>query len=284
MSTIKTSLTEAKFRLRDAGIPSYALDAELLLVHVLSVRREYVIGNPEHPLEPEQYEAFNHLISRREAREPLSHILKKREFWGREFLVTRDTLDPRPDSETLIEAILTHYKGKKLPEKILDLGTGTGCLLLTLLSEFSMAYGVGVDIHPPALEVAKVNAKQLMLEKRVQFLLQCWAEGVTNTFDVIISNPPYIRNSDIAQLEPEVSRYEPRVALVGGEDGLHCYRELIPQLSRLLDAEGITVLEIGEGQAADVSRLLHANGLTVTAVIPDFSGIERCVIAQKLQL
>lgn len=279
MPPVKPLLIQAKTSLRDAGIPSHALDAELLLAHVLQTTREKIIGYPDQEVTDEQQQHYEALLARRVGREPMAHILGKREFWGREFKVTKDTLDPRPDSETLIEAVLSWYKHKAPPKKIMDLGTGTGCLLLTLLSEFTGSYGVGVDRSPEALAVAKCNALHLGLEKQVQFLLQCWAEDVNDMFDVIISNPPYIRDSDIAGLEPEVSHYEPYMALSGGEDGLHCYRELIPQLPRILHAEGVVVLEIGIGQAEAVSNLLHVHGLRVQAIPRDLYGTERCIIA-----
>lgn len=278
---IKSFLTLAKQLLKGASIPSHALDAELLLAHVLQTTREKIIGYPNQELTPAQQEAFEALITRRANREPMAHILGKREFWGREFKVTKDTLDPRPDSETLIETVLNHYKAKEKPQKILDLGTGTGCLVLTLLAEFPGAAGVGVDLNPGAIKVANANAMHLRLEKHVDFLLQCWAEGITDKFDVIISNPPYIRDGDINCLEPEVSHYEPRLALAGGEDGLHCYRELIPQLAELLSADGIVVLEYGMGQTEDVSAILRSNNLEVIGISCDLAGVERCVTAAK---
>lgn len=281
MDTIKNTLIPAKMRLRDAGIPSYSLDAELLLAEVLDVAREQVVFYPERQLSESEIAAFHAYMKRREAREPMAHILGKREFFGRIFRVTKDTLDPRPDSETLIEAVLEVYKDRIIPLKILDLGTGTGCLLLTLLAEFPASSGVGVDLSPAALEVAKYNAKELGLEKHAGFQVKYWAEGILDKFDIIITNPPYIKAGDLAHLEPEVASYEPYTALVGGDDGLVCYRQLIPDIARLLTEGGLAVLEIGEGQEEEIAALLQKNQLNVAKYCKDLSGIIRCITAGK---
>lgn len=274
-------LAKAKARLREAGIPSYALDAELLLAHVLGISREQVVFFPKKEVSPTEMAKFEGFVARREAREPMAHLLGKREFFGRDFTVTKDTLDPRPDSETLIEAVLKAYPNRNLPLKILDFGTGTGCLLLTLLCEFPNAEGRGVDKSPAALDVAKKNARELKLETRVAFEVNNWGEGLAGTYDAIITNPPYIKEEDVALLAPEVSRFEPRLALVGGEDGLACYRELAPHIARLLASDGKAVLEFGQGQAEDVAAIMEENQMEVVAYHQDLAGITRCITVQR---
>lgn len=281
MATIKELLLESKGRLQKVNIPSYSLDADLLMAHAINSSREDVFLNRERQLSQQQETIFNDLIKRRESREPMSHIVGKREFWGMEFKVTKDTLDPRPDSESLIEQVLHIYKDKKPPKKIIDFGTGTGCLLLTLLSEFKEAEGVGVDKSKGAILVAEENSKKLELAKRVSFVVSNWGENVKGEYDLIISNPPYIRNNDIEGLEPEVSNYEPKDALDGGNSGLECYIDLAPDLFRLLSNGGFAVLEHGVGQEADVKKILENNNLNFVSYKKDLAGINRCVTVKK---
>ena len=278
---IKECLINAKQLLKDANIPSYALDANLIMAHTLNKTREYIACYPEKILSEEEVGNFENMINRRQNREPISHILGKREFFGREFKVTKDTLDPRPDSETLIEAALEIISNPNEELKILDLGTGTGCLLLTLLSEFPKATGVGVDISKKALEIANQNATKLGLAKRVDFVVSNWTEEIEGNFDLIISNPPYIINKEIDLLEAEVSIYEPRGALDGGNDGLDCYREISPSINSLITKGKFIILEFGIGQDEDIKSILENEGLEFISYKKDLAGINRCIIAKK---
>jgi release factor glutamine methyltransferase len=210
----------------------------------------------------------------------MAHILGRREFWSLDFAVTSDTLTPRPDSETLVAAVLDIVAGRDRPLGILDLGTGTGCLLLALLHELPNATGVGVDRSAAALAVALGNAQALGLAPRVQFHEGDWGEGLTGRFDVVISNPPYIVSADVPNLSPEV-RHEPRLALDGGADGLDAYRALAPHVGRLLEPAGVAVLEIGEGQAPAVEEILRTAGLKPVDRRRDLAGIERCIVARS---
>ncbi|MBT5660246.1 MAG: HemK family protein methyltransferase, partial [Rhodospirillaceae bacterium] len=188
-----------------------------------------------------------------------------------------DTLDPRPDSETLISSVLSAFPDQDAPLRLLDLGTGTGCLLLTLLSEYPQASGLGIDLSDAACRVAVENATSLGLASRVIFAVGDWGRGLDGTYDVIVSNPPYIPEAEIETLAAEVADFEPRLALSGGADGLACYRDLMPDITRLLAPGGGAFLEIGQGQAGDVSALAETEGMALVSEIPDLSGIVRCL-------
>ena len=242
-ATIGECLTGGAARLAAAGVPSPKREARLLLAHALGIETAVVIGYPEWPVA--QDAAYRALIERRAAREPLSHLTGRREFWSLDFTVTPDTLDPRPDSETVVEAALEKFPDRAAPVSILDLGAGTGCLLLALLHELPKASGVGVDIQPEAVAVARDNAERLGLGSRARFVVGNWGESLTGAFDLIVGNPPYIPTGDIAGLQREVARYEPRRALDGGPDGLDCYRALAGDVARLLATRGTAILEFG---------------------------------------
>lgn len=275
--SLNDALAYGQNALEQSFIPSARLDARLLLAHSSGLSREAMLLDMKKPLAAPEWDDFKALVARRAAREPLSHIVCRREFWGCHFYVTKDTLDPRPDSETLIEEALKCFPNKAAPLRILDLGTGTGCLLLTLLKEYPNARGTAVDISPAALDVAKINCHNLGLEQRVEFALQCWGKGLSGSYDLIISNPPYIEEGAIAALEPEVALYEPRLALTGGEDGLQCYRELAPDIASLLADDGFSILEFGKGQEHQVAAILATSHLQTISFGSDLSGTVRCI-------
>ncbi|MBC7954172.1 MAG: peptide chain release factor N(5)-glutamine methyltransferase [Rhodospirillaceae bacterium] len=266
-------------RLRAIGIESHRLDARLLVAEVLGVEPNIVFTRPDMALTQEQTARLDQLAARRVAREPMSHILGRRGFWTLTLKVTADTLDPRGDTETLIEAVLSRIADRQAPLRMVDFGTGTGAILLSLLSELPNATGLAVDKSPAALAVARENAVANGVGDRTEFLLSDWGRDVDERFDVIVSNPPYIPDQDIDGLEPEVAAFEPRLALAGGPDGLDCYRALIPHMARLLAPGGIAAVEVGMGQAQSVASLFAAAGLVVGAVASDLAGIERCVVA-----
>lgn len=201
----------------------------------------------------------------------------RREFWSLDFAVSPATLVPRPDSETLIQAALATFAGRDPPRRMLDLGTGSGCLLLAALSEFPASFGVGVDRSFAAVVLAARNAAMLDMASRAAFLCADWAGALDGRFDLVLSNPPYIRTSQIDWLMPEVVHYEPRAALDGGADGFSAYRQLVPDLDRLLAPDGVAVLEIGAGQAAEVARLARDAGFTSHSH-RDLSGIARALV------
>ena len=218
------------------------------------------------------------LARRRLAHEPVSRIIGHREFWGMDFVLNADTLDPRADTETVVAAVLG-VKPQYASPRILDLGTGTGCILLAILKDWPGATGVGVDLNPGAVAAASDNAAQLGLASRATFRQGHWCDGLTEKFDIIVSNPPYIADADLANLAPDVTRFDPDLALRGGGDGLVAYRAMIPSARGQLLAGGRLYLEIGAGQAADVAALLVAAGFAFPAEHKDLSGFVRCLEA-----
>jgi release factor glutamine methyltransferase len=249
-------------------------EARLLLAHANGLTRNDLNRDPALPIDTSAYE--NHL-ARRITREPLALIIGRREFWSLEFQVSAATLIPRPDSETLVEAALAAFAGRSPPRRILDLGTGTGCLLLALLNEFPSAFGIGLDRAPDAAALAKANAVQLGLADRSAFAVGDWTNPIGTSFDLIVSNPPYIKRSDIDSLMPEVANYEPRTALDGGPDGYDAYRAIVPHLRQHLEQNGAAVLELGEGQATYVAERAREAGLGTTLRL-DLAAVPRAIV------
>lgn len=274
---LQNALLSSQSRLTQAGIDNASLDTRLLIAHALGCDRAALLTQSERTLTADEQKKIEALIARRGQREPVARILGLREFWGLPFGLNEATLEPRPDSETLIEAALEKTKATGAPHAILDLGTGTGCLLLALLHEWPHATGLGIDKAPRAVEQATLNAQRLGLEAHATFQGGDWLSGITQRFDMIVSNPPYIPSADIAALSPEVRDFDPLVALDGGADGLGPYRLLIPQLAAHLTPSGLVFFEVGIGQADDVAALLHAHGFTEVESVKDLGGIARVV-------
>jgi len=281
MLTVGQVLRNAADRLGAVGVETARLDARLLVAEVLGLSASSLVTRQHLELSAAETERFEGLLVRRLGREPMSHILGRRGFWTIELVVTADTLDPRPDTETLVEAVLAAIPDRGRSLRLLDLGTGTGCILLALLGELRQASGLGIDTSAAALQVAAGNAEALGLAARAGFQRGDWAEGLNERFDVIVSNPPYIPAAEIDGLEPEVARFEPRLALDGGADGLDCYRALAPQIARLLAPGGVVGLEVGAGQAAAVAVLMEQAGLGLASFFSDLGGIERCVLLRR---
>ncbi len=272
-------LAAAATRLAAAGIESPALEARLLLGHALGCDQVTLIRERAAPLALAlAAPGFPALLARRAGHEPLAQILGRREFWGLSFAVSPATLIPRPDSETLITAALAASPDRRAVRRVLDLGTGSGCLLLAALHEFPAAFGVGVDLSPGALATACANAAALDLAGRAAFLCGDWARALRGGFDLVLCNPPYIESGAIAGLAPEVARFEPRAALDGGADGLDAYRAVIADLPLLLAPGGVAILELGAGQAGAAAALAAARGLAVRALAPDLGGIPRALV------
>jgi release factor glutamine methyltransferase len=281
VTRIGAALREAGQRLAAAGVEDAPRDARLLLQAASGLPPATLVGFPERDLDANVLARFHALLARRERREPMAQILGAREFWSLRFRVTADTLDPRPDSETLVQAVLDHTPDRAARLRLVDFGTGTGCLLLALLHELPNATGLGIDLSAAALEIAAQNARDLGLDARVTFRQANWDDGVAPAFDIVISNPPYIEHAAIAGLQPEVTRFEPHLALDGGADGLDAYRRLLPAAARLLRPGGLAAFEVGAGQADSVAAIGTAGGLRHIATAPDLGGIPRAVLWQK---
>lgn len=281
-STAGAALRAWTALLARAGIEGAGGDVRRLIAAVLDVPAARLLSEPERVLTPAQLATLSGYVARRARREPVSRILGRRDFYGRTFAVSPATLDPRPESETLIEAALgvARKEGwEKRRLRILDVGTGSGCLLLTLLCEMEGAHGIGTDISPAALAVACDNADRLGVSQRASWLVADGLETVPGTFHMLIGNPPYVRTSEIAHLEPEVCKFDPATALDGGTDGLAVYRSLAPRLARVVP-DGWVILEVGHDQADGViSIVADSLGQAVAdmRVYHDVAGQRRCV-------
>lgn len=278
--TIQHVLRDASRRLADAGNDNPRLDARLLLAQALGVA-DRLHGRNEEPVDADARNRFERYMERRLAGEPVSRILGTREFWSLEFVIGPATLDPRPDSETLIDALLDAVPDKNRPLSILDIGTGTGCLLLAALTEYPNASGIGVDIDEDCIEIASLNAKKLSLSDRARMIRSEWAKDVTGPFDIVLSNPPYIPSGDISGLQPEVRLHDPMGALDGGPDGLEAYRNIAKTLNSQLRTDGLALLEFGAKQGSDVAGIMLAQGLRIRGFRDDLAHIQRCVIIEK---
>jgi release factor glutamine methyltransferase len=276
MTDIRTCLAEGAGRLAAAGIDNPRGEARLLLSHATGLSQAVVIGYPEREIGVT--DDYTRLIDRRAAREPVSHLIGQREFWSLDFEVTQDTLDPRPDSETLVEAALSQIVDKNAEIAIADFGTGTGCLLAALLSMLPKAWGLGIDKSLAAAAVASRNLASLGLESRARIIVGEWNQALKGKFDLVVSNPPYIPTAKIETLQPEVARFEPRMALDGGRDGLDAIREIAQMLPNLLERRGSAVIEFGDGQSEMASQIVDAVGLHVRYIRPDLAGRPRCLV------
>jgi release factor glutamine methyltransferase len=266
-----------------AGIESGMTDARALIGAALRLSRAQLLAQSDRLLEPREIAAIDALAARRMKREPVSRILGRKEFWSLMLDVTPDVLVPRPDTETLIEAALDYVVrgGLRLePLRILDIGTGTGALMLALLQELPNARGVATDVSVAALHVARGNAERLKLASRCSFVACNLADGVQGRFDLIVSNPPYIARGAIASLDPEVRDFDPRLALDGGADGLDAYRAIAASVPPLLAPGGRLIMELGVGQAPPVTALFEATKFIVLSIRNDLGGIARALIAK----
>ena len=245
MHTISNVLRDAAITLKQYGVSIPDLDSKILLAHYLDVSKEYLIINNDMKLSAEQLKEYSKLINRRGLGEPTSKIIQRREFYGREFIVNNYVLDPRPDSELIIDVVKENFSKDK-DIKILDLGTGSGCLIITLLLEFENSLGLGLDISEMAIKVASINAGKYFNDDRLSFVVSNWLQSINiSSFDVIISNPPYIPNNQISKLSPEVKNFDPLLALDGGYDGLTCYENIIKQLKGTkLNSETLIIMEL----------------------------------------
>ena len=267
--------------LKDKRIGSAKLDAEILMAQALKKDRKYIFLNNNYELESKSLEYFNELIKQRSNYKPIAHLINKKSFWKNEFFVNKNTLIPRPDTEVLVEHVLKLTKHKNVMN-ILDIGVGSGCILLSILKERKNFYGTGLDISKNALDICKINAKKLKIYSRVKFYETDIDKFVQGNYDLIISNPPYIKRYDLKYLESDVIKFEPKLALDGGIDGLSEIRKVIKKSSELIKKNGKFVLEIGFNQKDKVIKLLKEKGFYINCTLKDLGLNDRCIVSTKL--
>ena len=278
---IENILNEGINILQKNKIANPQLDSEILLSNSIKRDKKHIILNPKEILNSEQLRKFKSLIERRKKGEPIAYLINKKEFWKDEFFVNKDVLIPRPDSELIIEQVLKIYS-KDVQLQVLDIGTGSGCILLSILKERSNFYGTGIDISKKSINVSKFNAKQLNLTNRVKFFHSSVDNFNNGKYDMIVSNPPYIEQLSLKYLEKDVVNFEPKLALSGGFDGFSKIRKVINKASILIKKNGKFILEIGFNQKNKVIKILKEEGFYVNKAIKDYGNNDRCIISTKI--
>jgi len=267
--------------LKNHNIESHQLDAQIILSEIMKVNKEFLIINNETLISEDIIKKYNSAITRRIKREPVAYITGKKEFWSNDFIVNSSTLVPRPETELLIYKVINFFKNKQL--NVLDIGTGSGCLLLTILKELPFSRGIGIDISSKAIKTAKINCKNLNLTNRAKFQVFDLINYNIGKFDLIVSNPPYIPSADIKNLSKDIINYEPLSALDGGLDGLDLIKKVIYKSNSLIKRDGLLALEIGNNQYQKVSNLIKSNGYRELYKIYDFKSNVRCIISTKVK-
>ena len=262
--------------LKKNNIFSHLLDSELIISCILNKSREKLLTTSDQEVNEQNIVKFNYFIKRRLKREPMAYIFQEKEFWNKKFLVNNGTLIPRPETELLVEKIIKYYKNKDL--FFLDVGTGSGCILLTLLEEIKNSYGIGIDISKKALDIAVKNSKRFELIRRSKFLNRSVDQIFGYKFDLIVSNPPYVCRHQIKNLSADVKNFEPRIALDGGNDGLDVIKKVIYKSKNILKKKGMLALEIGHGQYKNVSQILRMQGFKDKFLISDYQNNIRCIL------
>ena len=278
---IHSAVIEGTNILKDKSILSAQLDTEILMAKALNKNREYIILNHDKVLNIENFEYFKKLVLERATRKPIAYLLNKKLFWKSEFYVNENTLIPRPDTEIIVEQILKVVKHKNYL-KILDIGVGSGCILLSILKEKKNFYGTGIDISKNSLEISRLNAKKLLVNERVKFYKSDIDKFAQGKYDLIVSNPPYIKRSNLKYLESDVLKFEPKLALDGGLDGLSVIRKVINKTSELLKKNGKFILEIGFDQKSKVIKLLNNKGFYINSSVKDLANNDRCIVSTKI--
>ena len=278
---IQSAIIKGANILKDKSINSAKLDSEILLASVIDKDRKYLILNNDQIIKEKNLKHFQKLINKRSFGEPIAYLTNEKFFWNYKFFVTKDTLIPRPDTELIVEQILKLTKSKT-KMKILDIGVGSGCILLTILKERKNFYGVGVDISKKCLNISKINAKNLEVSSRVNFFKSDVDKFDLGKYDLIVSNPPYIKKFDLKYLEKDVVNFEPKLALDGGLDGLSEIRKVIKKSSELIKKNGKFILEIGFDQKNKVINLLKKEGFYIRSTLKDFAKNDRCIVSTKI--
>jgi release factor glutamine methyltransferase len=282
--SVASLITEWTARFVEAGIETAALDARVLALSTCAIGREELIADPDILANSEQVQRLAELGRRRIDREPIAHLIGAREFWSLDFEVSKETLVPRPDSETLVQLALFLVEDKAADLNLLDLGTGSGCLLIALLTELEQARGLGIDISALALAVARRNAQAHGVAERSDFQQGNWGEGLSGRFDIIVCNPPYIPDGERSALSKDVVSFEPERALFGGPDGLDPLRALIGDVKRLLTPNGFYIMEYGAGQRESVEDILRESGFETLQIAQDLAGNDRTIAAKVAKM
>ena len=278
---IENVLNEAKNILHFSKIKTPLLDCEILLSNSINQNKKHIILNPKENLDLKQVNKFKSLIKRRIKGEPIAYLINKKEFWKNEFYVNKNVLIPRPDTEIIIEEVLKIYS-KKSQINVLDIGTGSGCILLSILEERSKFYGVGIDISKKSIDISRYNAKKMNLNNRTKFIHSNVDNFKFGKYDLIVSNPPYIKLLDLKYLEKDVINFEPKLALNGGFDGFSKIRKVISKARTLIKKNGKFILEIGFNQKNKVKKILKEEGFYINKAIKDYGNNDRCIISTKI--
>ena len=278
---IQSAVIEGTSILKDKSIPSAHLDTEILMAKALGKSREYIILNHDKVLNVENLEYFKKLVYERSTRKPIAYLLNKKFFWKSEFCVDRNTLIPRPDTEIIIEQILKVTRNRSCL-RILDIGVGSGCIILSVLKEKKNFYGTGIDISKNSIDISKINAQKLSVDKRIKFYKSDVDKFAEGKYDLIVSNPPYIKKSVLKYLDGDVIKFEPKLALDGGLDGLSVIRKVIKKSSELLKKNGKFILEIGFDQKNRVIKLLNNKGFYINSTVKDLAKNDRCIVSTKI--
>ena len=277
---LENTIKQASQKLKNYKINSHELDAQIILADIVGIKREFLLANSEINISENMMKKYDIAIKRRTNREPVAYIIGKKEFWSENFFVNKSTLVPRPETELLIYKIIGIFKHKKI--NILDIGTGSGCILLSLLKELNHSRGTGIDISSRAIEMAITNSKRLNLFNRSRFKTFNLEKYSFGKYDLIVSNPPYILSKNIKNLSKDIINFEPRIALDGGADGLDLIKKVIYKSIYLLKRNGILALEVGFGQYFQVSRLLKHYGFKEMSKVYDINQNVRCIISTKI--
>ena len=278
---IENILTQAFKELSNSNIKNANLDCEVLLSNIINKDREYVILNPKKNLDKKYIDIFNNLIDRRKKSEPIAYLINKKEFWKETFYIDKNVLIPRPDTEHIVEEVLKLTQNNS-KSHVLDIGTGSGCILLSILKERKNFIGTGIDISKKCIKVSKYNAKRLELDNRTKFYISDVDNFLIGKYDVVVSNPPYIENLNLKYLDRNVVNFEPKLALSGGLDGFSEITKVINKTSGLIKKNGVFVLEIGHNQKNKVTEKLKAKGFYIKKVLKDYGKNDRCIISSKI--
>ena len=278
---IKNILIEGTNTLKQSCVLNPQLDCEILLSNSINKDKKYIILNPKQILNDGQLSNFKSLIARRKKGEPIAYLINKKEFWNNEFFVNKDVLIPRPDTELIVEEVLKIYS-KNTHLQVLDIGTGSGCILLSILKERKYFHGTGIDISKKSINVSKFNAKKLNLENRVKFFHSSVDNFTIGKYDLIVSNPPYIELVSLKYLEKDIINFEPKLALSGGFDGFSKIRKVINKANCLIKKNGKFILEIGFNQKNKVKEILKQEGFYINKAVRDYGNNDRCIISTKI--